>query len=295
MSYTVTGRSQSSSGPRAPAVSPTLTESIVTPRLSVLTLGGDTPLTSYGANALALAGREGTLLVDPLIAPAHAQLVAEALARRGIPPVTHVVVTHHHTDHALGAGWFAARGATVIVHERCAAAMAAQHAAIIEERRAMPALAALFAGAEPYAPAVTFRDAYRIDLGDVTAEARHFGPGHTSGDCVVLFPSEHAVACGDLVSSGYHFNYEEANLEGLPTALDALRSLPAPRFVPGHGPVGGVEIVEQQGRYHQVVAEIIRQASSPAHARDAIRAQFPAHQLESAIESALARLWRSPP
>jgi glyoxylase-like metal-dependent hydrolase (beta-lactamase superfamily II) len=63
--------------------------------------------------------------------------------------VTHGVATHHHTDHALGASWFAARGARVIAHERCAAAMLAQHPTIIKERRVTPALSALFAGAEP--------------------------------------------------------------------------------------------------------------------------------------------------
>jgi len=82
--------------------------------------------------------------VDPLIAPAHARLIAEALSRRRFPPVTHVVVTHHHTDHALGASWFAARGAKVIAHERCAAAMVAQpfqaHRNRVESRIAPSAL-----------------------------------------------------------------------------------------------------------------------------------------------------------
>ncbi|HZY01873.1 MAG TPA: hypothetical protein VFF02_00125, partial [Anaeromyxobacteraceae bacterium] len=64
-----------------------LLETALSARLLVLTLGGDTPLTSYGANCLALAGSAGTLLVDPLIAPAHARLVAEAVARHGFPPV----------------------------------------------------------------------------------------------------------------------------------------------------------------------------------------------------------------
>jgi len=38
-----------------------------------------------------------------------------------------------------------------------------------------------------------------------------------------------------VVFAGYHFNYEEADLKGLPAALDALRSIQAERFVPGTG------------------------------------------------------------
>jgi len=45
----------------------------------VLTLGGDTLGTSYGANCTAVAGQDGTLLVDPLVCPAHARLVAGAI------------------------------------------------------------------------------------------------------------------------------------------------------------------------------------------------------------------------
>jgi len=258
--------------------------------LSIFTPGGDTPLTSYGANCVPFKGAEGTLVVDPLIAPAHARLVAQALSRSGFPAVTHVVVTHHHTDHALGASWFISRGAKVIAHERCAAAIAAQHAAIIAERRAMPELSALFADAEPYVPAATFSDTYQIDLGDVGAQARHLGPGHTKGDCIVIFPSERAVACGDLVFSGYHFNYEEADLQGLRSALAALRSVPAEHFLPGHGPAGGAEIVDAQARYHEKVAQLVRDATSPADARGAIRAAFPAHRLDIAIESALVNV-----
>src|SRR5512135_1157500 len=47
----------------------------------VWTLGGEEIATSYGANCTGIFGREATLLVDPLIAPAHARLVETALSR----------------------------------------------------------------------------------------------------------------------------------------------------------------------------------------------------------------------
>jgi cyclase len=273
-----------------PPTERSLTETPLTSRLIVFNLGGDTVATSYGANCVAVWGSRGTLVVDPLIAPAHARMVAHALSRRRFPPVTHVVATHHHTDHALGAGWFAAGGASVICHARCAEAMAARHPAIIAERRQTEALAVLFADANPYLPAVTFADAHHVDLGDVSVEIRHLGPGHTAGDCVVLFPSEDAVACGDLVFSGYHFNYEEADLDGLSRALDALRALSATRFVPGHGAAAGVEIVDEQARYHERVRRIVATARSRDEARSAIRAAYEGHALTVAVDSAVDRL-----
>ena len=271
---------------------PALTVTELSPRLLVLTLGGDTPLTSYGANCVALVGSRGTLLVDPLIAPAHARLVAAELERRGAPPVTDVVATHHHTDHALGASWFSERGATVAVHARCAARMRLEHPALVRERRADPRLAALFADAVPHEPTVAFASAWRVDVGEASAEARHLGPGHTPGDCVVVFPGEDAVACGDLVFAGWHYNYEDADLEALPAALERLRAVGVRRFVPGHGAAGGPEIVDEQARYHEEAARLVRAAPSAEAARAALRERFPGRPLEVAIESAVARLRR---
>lgn len=267
-----------------------LTETVLSPRCVVLSPGGDTPLTSWGANCLAVAGRDGTLVVDPLIAPAQARLVEAALAARGFPPVSHAVLTHHHTDHALGAGWFARRGATCACHAACAAAMAAEHPAAVARRRADPALAALFADAEPHAPAVTFERGWRVDLGGLVVEAHHLGHGHTAGDAVVLVPSEGVVAAGDLLFAGYHFNYEDADLGGLDAALGGLAALGAARVVPGHGPAGGPERIDEQRRYHAAVARLVRSAPDAASAQAAVRAAFPGRLLEAAVESALR--WR---
>jgi cyclase len=267
-----------------------LTETVLSPRCVVLTLGGDTPITSWGANCLAVAGRDGTLVVDPLIAPAHARLVEAALAARGFPPVTHALLTHHHTDHALGAGWFAGRGATCACHRACATAMAAQHPGAVARRRADPVLAALFADAEPHTPAVTFAEGWRVDLGGVTVEARHVGPGHTPGDVAVLVPEEGVAASGDLLFVGFHYNYEEADLGGLDAALGRLEALSARTIVPGHGPVGGPELVQAQRRYHASVAKIVRAAPDDAAAQGAVEAAHPGLRLLEAVESALA--WR---
>jgi glyoxylase-like metal-dependent hydrolase (beta-lactamase superfamily II) len=275
--------------PEEPMDTPVLRETALSPRCLVLTLGGDTPLTSWGANCTAVAGRDGTLVVDPLIAPAHARLVEAALAARGFPPVTHAVLTHHHTDHALGAGWFAGRGAVCACHRACAAAMAAQHPATVEARRRDPALAPLFADAAPHRPAVAFDRDWAVDLGGVTVEARHVGPGHTPGDVAVLVPSEGLVAAGDLLFAGYHFNYEEADVDGLSAALDRLEGLGARRVVPGHGGVGGPGLIGAQRRYHEEVARLVRGAASEAAARAAVREAFPGLRLLEGVESALQR------
>jgi len=271
-------------------MSVSLRETPLSDRILVFTMGGDEVSTSFGANCVAVRGSRGTLLVDPLVAPAHARRVEEALGRAGFPPVVEVVVTHHHTDHALGAGLFAARGVRVHAHRRCAEAMAALHPALVADRREVPSLAALFADAEPYAPGALFEEMEAIDLGDLAAEVRHLGPAHTPGDAVVLFPSEGLAVAGDLLLHGYHANYEDADRQGVRRSLAELSAL-AVRFVPGHGPPGGRELLAEQARYHDEAERIARRGPTAEEAAAELVARFPGHLLAAAAAEGV-RFWR---
>lgn len=269
-----------------------LRELVLSDRVRLFTLGGDELATSYGANCVAVRGERGTLLVDPLVAPAHARQVEEALGRSGFPPVEEVVLTHHHTDHALGAGLFGRRGTRVAAHRLCALSMAAEHPALVAARRSDPRLADLFADAWPHRPGVLFEARHRLDLGGLPVEVRHLGHGHTPGDAVVVVPAEGLAVCGDLVLRGYHANYEDADRRGVREALRDL-ALAAERFVPGHGEPGGPELLAAQAAYHEEVERLSRAARTPAEAEEALRERFPGHLLEAALPVTV-RFFRGP-
>ena len=258
-------------------------------RVRVWTLGGERLESSYGANCTGVAGGDAVLLVDPLIAPAHARLVEDAVREWTDRPVRFIVLTHHHTDHALGAGWFAARGATVVAHPACRAAMAAEHPTLVEARRKIPALAGLFRDAEPYVPSLVLEGSeWQADLGGTVVRARHFGPGHTPGDLVVSLDRESVTVCGDLVSVGYHVNYEDASLDRLAGGLEALRALDTRTYVPGHGAPGGPEVLDRQLDYHREVAEAAAGAS-PLEGVAELRSRYPGYRLEEVLPQSIAR------
>lgn len=199
-----------------------------------------------------------------------------------------MVLTHHHTDHALGAGWFAARGAEVVAHRACAAAMAAEHPGLVEARRRVPSLADFFRDAEPYAPTLLLDgDDWHADLGGTRVRVRHLGPGHTPGDLVVSFEDESVTVCGDLVSVGYHVNYEDAARERLEIGLAALGRLGTRAYVPGHGAPGGPEILDAQVQYHRAVAN----AASRPEGAAALASRYPGFALSEIVPQSLA-LWR---
>ena len=263
-----------------------LAETRLSGRAFVLTLGGEDVRSAYGANCTVVLGREKVLVVDPLIAPAHAKLVEAAVAAKTGQPIRDVVLTHHHTDHALGAGTLARQGARVHAHQACADRMAAEHPGLVAERRANPALSPLFADAFAQEPGDVFEYGITLDLGGITALVIHTGHGHTPGDAIVYLPEESLVICGDLVSSGYHVNYEDADPSGLDRGLAALSSLSAHRFVPGHGPAGGPEVVEAQARYHGAARQAAAAGGGPDAVASRLVAAFPSHLLAIVAPSA---------
>jgi cyclase len=268
-----------------------LEETRVRENVFVWSLGGEGLATSYGANCTAAIGKTAVLLVDPFIAPVFARLVEQRLREKTTVPLRHVLLTHNHTDHALGAGWFASRGVEVIAHPACRDAMAAEHPNLIAARRRQPDIAGLFGDAEPYLPTRTFEQELTLDLGGTEVRVLHPGHNHTAGDLIAHLPEESVVVCGDIVSNGYHVNYEDAVPANLDRGLETLRALGARTLVPGHGSPGGPELLDRQSRYHSAIRDTARSEPDSATALSRIRSLFPGYLLEEVLPLALNREW----
>jgi len=269
---------------------PLLLETAVRPHVLVWTLGGETMQSSYGANCVGVIAAGAALIIDPLISPAHARLVREALRRQTDAPVRQVAFTHHHTDHTLGGAIFAAEGAEVVAHRACRERMATEHPALIAERRGAAATRDLFTDAVPVLPTITFDEGLTLHVGGVEVEMWHPGWGHTPGDAFFYLPAERVAVCGDLVWSGYHFNYEDADLAGAREGLRALSALDADTFIPGHGPPGGPELLDAQRVYHDTVEALVRAGAAAGIEDEAIadrvRGRFPDHRLSIVVPTA---------
>jgi glyoxylase-like metal-dependent hydrolase (beta-lactamase superfamily II) len=50
----------------------------------------------------------------------------------------------------------------------------------------------------------TFKSDWKVDLGSERVSARHYGPGHTGGDAVIVFERANIVHMGDLMSHLRH-------------------------------------------------------------------------------------------
>ncbi len=261
-----------------------LSETRLTDQVSVFTHGGETLLESYGANATVFFGKGAVVVVDPFVAPRQAAALSARISDRTPDRVTHVVLTHHHTDHALGASFFAALGADVVAHAKAIQRMGREHAVLLEERRRSPDLALLFEGAQAYAPNRPVDGSLVFEAGGIRFDVFHPGHAHTPGDLCVYAPALGVLASGDLVSTGYHPNLEDADVEGWRAALAGLRGVPFWTLVPGHGAPGGRDSVEEQIRYFEDAARTVREAVSfGVDPVAALRAAFPDRLLAAVL------------
>lgn len=138
-----------------------------------------------GGNGLALIDEinGGVVLIDTKPA-GWGQPVLEAIEQVTDLPVTTIINTHLHPDHAGSNGEFP-DAVEIIAHDNTRAAMAAMRAA-----GAADTAAGL--------PTTTFSARFSLldDLDRI--ELYHFGPAHTDGDIVVVFPEKGVAYLGDL-------------------------------------------------------------------------------------------------
>jgi cyclase len=205
-------------------------------------------------NAGVIVGSEGTVVVDTAATEARARVLRDAVHTISRKPVSILVNTHSHGDHTFGNSLFSDT-ATVVAHEHAAAEMADHGLALtglwpeVNWGRIELAL-----------PEVTYRDRMTLPSVGPRVELLHLGPGHTAGDTVVWLPDQRVLFTGDLVFSGATPFVLMGSLAGSLRVLDQLRALEALYVIPGHGPLGGPELLDRNADYLRWVRRLARTA-----------------------------------
>lgn len=210
---------------------------------------------SWGLNNTGfLVADDGVTVIDTCFTERRTRSFLDAIATVTDRPLRTLVNTHHHGDHTHG-NWLLP-AATVIGHERC-------REEVLASGRAAEGL---FPGVEwgeirVRPPFVTFTDALTVHAGDVRAELRFVGPAHTTNDVVVWLPDRSVLFAGDLVFNGGTPFVVMGSVAGSLVALERLRALQATTIVPGHGPVRGPEVLDDQVAYLRFVQEVARRGN----------------------------------
>lgn len=179
-----------------------------------------------------MPGRERFVIVDPGGAGEVEDEALLAVVRRreqmGHRPLA-VLLTHHHRDHASGAGRISRRlGIPVAAHPETLARCPGLH-------QPRPLL-----------------EGEALDLGEMTLRAYHL-PGHAPGHLAFFIPEVGYVLCGDLVSASSTILIDPADgdMGRYLASLRALARINPTRLFPGHGPPAGPGLIETTLNHRQ--------------------------------------------
>jgi len=202
--------------------------------------------------------------------PAGAKIVIPKIRAITDRPVRFVVDTHFHPDHSFGNQVWADEGAVPVAHVAALEELARSGAAAWElSAKSRPDVAA----SRLKLPSLVYADSMVFDDGRHRVELHWPGVAHTRGDTLVWLPHERILFTGDVCVNG-SFNYvRDSDIGGWIKALEAARALGAQKVCPGHGPMGGPEVLaDQQGYFVELrrcVRELVDAGKSPAEVRAA--------------------------
>ncbi len=189
-------------------------------------------LEGSGGNVAVLTGRDGKVMVDAGIAASRPQM-ATALATLGPEPLTHLINTHWHFDHANGNDWLYELGPKIHAHENTRVHLSMTQR-VEDWYFNFPPLSA---GA---LPTETFASGRTLALNGSTIRLRYYGPAHTDSDISVYFTEADILHCGDTFWNGIYpfIDYSTGgSIDGAIRAADANLSATTDTtiIIPGHG------------------------------------------------------------
>jgi rhodanese-related sulfurtransferase/glyoxylase-like metal-dependent hydrolase (beta-lactamase superfamily II) len=149
-------------------------------------------------------------------------------------PVKYVVLENSQGHAMLGSNYWKEQGATIIAQEIAKQEIIDLGESILQ--RYTRSQRDKILGTKIVLPDITFKDTYKIDLGNRIVEARYFGYAHEHSDIAIWLPKEKILFAGDLA-----FNqrllpiFEITETDQWLEAWERVEKLNAKIVVPGHG------------------------------------------------------------
>ena len=187
-----------------------------------------------GHTAMLVTDDHGVVLVDTKN-PGWGPAIFDAVSAVTDEPITTIINTHAHGDHTGGNSHFS-DVVRIAAHENAGTAMAGSE---------------VFAGDNArFLPNETYRDTLSLFEGRDRIDLYHFGPAHTNGDTIVVFPALATAHVGDLfarkavpfidrANGGSGVAYPDTLASALAGIADVDRVMPAHAPPPTGSPVRG--------------------------------------------------------
>jgi len=219
---------------------------------------------------------EDYVLVIDANFPSGARVIIPKIEAITDKPVRFAFDTHHHGDHAYGNQVWLEKGATPVAHENALAEMKKYETGLFGDKPGRWEDAAKgrkdVAESKLKAPTLLYRTEMIFDDGKHRVELLHFGTAHTPGDGWAWLPKEKILFSGDACVNGAYNYTGDGNIGEWIKTLEAVKKLGAKVVCPGHGPMGGSELLEDQQAFFIALQDEVRklEGKEPAQVEAAV-------------------------
>ena len=207
------------------------------------------------ANVGAAITEQGIVLLDCPVRPTDSHKWQKEVGSQSPHGIQFLISTDYHGDHVTGAAFVENTTfiAPQLVYDHILRTQGRDSFSkrifteTLRDQGHLDEAATIEAAVVPL-PQICFDDSLYIHLPPLTFEIRRFG-GHTPACSLVYIPEEKVVFAGDIVIESPCPGMRDANVDEWLRALDWIESLPIDRIVPGHGNIGGKEILHKLKSY----------------------------------------------
>jgi glyoxylase-like metal-dependent hydrolase (beta-lactamase superfamily II) len=219
-----------------------------------------------GGNIAVLNGADGKVLIDAGIGVSRPQ-ITRALAELGAEPVTHLVNTHWHFDHADGNEWLHSAGARIIAQENTRKHLSEIQRVEDWDYNFLP----LQSGG---IPTEVFAVEHGLKLNGLSIGLKYYGPAHTDSDISATFAEANIVHVGDTYWNGIYpfIDYSTGgSIDGMIAASDANLAATTNDtiIIPGHGrPVSNKAEVKEFRDMLVAIRENVAKLKKQGRSRD---------------------------
>jgi glyoxylase-like metal-dependent hydrolase (beta-lactamase superfamily II) len=225
------------------------------------------------SNSYLISGTSDAILFDVFMLPSDAVLLAKTIESSG-KTLKAVMISHAHPDHFMGLDALIERlpKTRVLSARNVIADIKADGSwmlSLLQSKLGSEAPKRLVVP-EPFNKA-------SFDIGGTELDIVEFGEGESKHLASLYIPSLKALLSADLVNNNAHLYLAEKHMESWLERLDEIESFAKERvsnIYPGHGPAGGLSLIERTREYLNDFAKAVKGGDEKA-AEQLILAKYP--------------------
>jgi len=195
------------------------------------------------SNTTIISGRNCLIIVDTSLFPEKALKIRKFSQEIFGKPISLVINTHYHPDHTFGNAAF--EDVNILSSKLTKEFMEQMDINYIEKIWGKE-------DSKKYhvsLPNSTFEEKLSLSECGVKIKLCNLG-GHTPDSTIIFLEKEGILIAGDLIFNNYHLEItDDSNIEDWKNALNILRDLSPFFVVPGHGEVGGLDLIKSTKDY----------------------------------------------